>query len=222
MQLGIAHVAEIPEQVCAHAKNDVPQGSVLAAAAQLLQLIPDELLVVEVAFAHLGRQHLVEHLGGVEPLLVRERAAHHVAPELTAVGGLGSGPDVGEAAEGEGDERDEGEDSLCVAGVERGGEGEQRAAAETAEGGAQEDEEAQSKEAEGAAEEDAEGDGAAEDGGGPDREGVHCRLVGDVHGSESDPNPSLPPGSLFNSLPLQNFSLSLLLLWSGGGVGKLN
>lgn len=193
VELGVAHIAEIPEKVGAHAEDNIPQGSLLAAVAQFLQLVPDELLVVEVAFPHLGRHLTFEHLGSVQPLLVGESAANHVAPELAPVGRLGSGAHIGEAAESEGDDGDECEDALGVAGMEPG-ERVPRAAAEEAEGNA--DEEGETA-AEGTAEEDAEGDGAAEDGGGADREGVHRRLVHDVH--RSDPSSALPSRISFPS-----------------------
>lgn len=39
MELGITHVAEVPEEIGAHAEDDVPEGTLLAALAQLLELV---------------------------------------------------------------------------------------------------------------------------------------------------------------------------------------
>lgn len=135
----------------------------MAAVAQLLKFVPDELLVVVVAFVHFGHHLLVEHLGGVRPLLVSEGAAHHVAPELAAVSRLRPGPHVGESTQGEGDEGDHSQDALGVAGVEPGGQRQQPVVTEPADGGAQEGYELPTEVVEGAVEQDAEGDRPSHD-----------------------------------------------------------
>lgn len=88
MELGVAHVAEIPEQVGAHAEDDVPERALLAAVPELAELVAHELLVVEVGVGGAARGLAVQHPRGVRPLLVGERGAHHVPPELAPVRGL--------------------------------------------------------------------------------------------------------------------------------------
>lgn len=98
MELGVAHVAEIPEQVGAHAEDDVPERALLAAVPELAELVAHELLVVEVGVGGAARGLAVQHPRGVRPLLVGERGAHHVPPELAPVRGLHPRPDPGAPA----------------------------------------------------------------------------------------------------------------------------
>lgn len=93
MELWVAHVAEVPEQVGAHAEDDVPERALLAAVPELAELVAHELLVVEVGVGGAARGLALQHPRGVRPLLVGERGAHHVPPELAVVCGLHPRPD---------------------------------------------------------------------------------------------------------------------------------
>lgn len=48
MELGVAHVTKVPEQVSAHAEDDVPERPLLPSVYELAELVAHELLVVEV------------------------------------------------------------------------------------------------------------------------------------------------------------------------------
>lgn len=107
VQFGVAHIVEVPEQVSTHAEDDVPERSLLAPVPELAELIADELLVVEVGVAGAARRGLeLQHPRRVRPLLVGERGAHHVPPELAAVGGLHPRPQPRPAASAAQQERD--------------------------------------------------------------------------------------------------------------------
>lgn len=97
MELGVAHVTKVPEQVSAHAEDDVPERPLLPSVYELAELVAHELLVVEVGVGGAARRLPLEHPRGVRPLLVGERGAHHVPPELAAVGGLDPRPHPGAA-----------------------------------------------------------------------------------------------------------------------------
>ena len=177
VQFGIAHIAEVPEQVCAHAEDDVPERSLLAPVPELAELVADELLVVEVGVGGASRRGLaLQHPCGVRPLLVGERGAHHVPPELAAVGGLHPRPEPGPAAPPPQQERD-------------GADGEQDPARvvprvqprrRQVQRGAQRRGQAVPQARRGAAEQHAQRDGAAQRRGRADGERPHRRLAGDV------------------------------------------
>lgn len=180
MELGVAHVAEIPEQVGAHAEDDVPERALLAAVPELAELVAHELLVVEVGVGGAARGLAVQHPRGVRPLLVGERGAHHVPPELAPVRGLHPRPDPGAPppAPHPQQERDGADGEQDPAGVVRGcsqpaatGSAARSAAAG---GGAA---------AQGAAEQHPQRQRAAQRRGRADREHPHRRLAADrVHG----------------------------------------
>lgn len=177
MQFGVAHIAEIPEQVGAHAEDDVPERSLLAPVPELAELVADELLVVEVGVAGAARGGLaLQHPRGVRPLLVGERGAHHVPPELAAVGGLHPRPEPCPAPPPPQQERD-------------GADGEQDPARVVprvqprrrhGQHGAQRRGQAVPQARRGAAEQHAQRDGAAQRRGRADGERPHRRLTCDV------------------------------------------
>jgi len=177
VQFGVAHIAEVPEQVRAHAEDDVPERSLVAPVPELAELIADELLVVEVGVAGAARGGLaLQHPRRVRPLLVGERGAHHVPPELAAVGGLHPRPQPGPAASAPQQERDgadgEQDPARVVARVQPRRRDGQR--------GAERRGQAVPQARRGAAEQHPERDGAAQRRGRADGERPHRRLAGDV------------------------------------------
>lgn len=178
MELGVAHVTKVPEQVSAHAEDDVPERALLAAVPELAELVAHELLVVEVGVGGAAWRLPLEHPRGVRPLLVGERGAHHVPPELAAVGGLHPRAHPGAAPVAAQQERDGADGKQdpprVVARVQPGRRQGRR--------GPQRGGEAVTQARQRAAEEHAQRERAPRRRGRADRERPHARLVGDdVH-----------------------------------------
>ena len=70
VKLRVAHVPQVPQEIAAHTEHHIPERPILPPSPELLKPTPDQLLVVEIRLVDL-LGHLVEHLGGTRPLLVR-------------------------------------------------------------------------------------------------------------------------------------------------------
>lgn len=117
MELRIAHVAEVSKQIRTHIKNYISERALFSPVPEPGEFVSNKLFIIEISIIHSWRQ-FVEHLGCMTPLLVRQRAPHHVAPELSPVRRLRPRARVGEALEQKGHESHHYENPLRVLRVE--------------------------------------------------------------------------------------------------------
>lgn len=176
VKLRVAHVPQVPHEITTHAEHHIPERPILPPPAELLKPTPDELLVVEIRLMYL-LGHLVEHLGGARPVLVRAGVTHGLLAQAAAARQRRPRPRAGELPQGEGEEDDHEEDAVGVPEVQPGRHRRRRLAAHARDGGVRARPEAPQR----AEEEHAERDPAAEQRRRPDPEGADACFPGLVH-----------------------------------------
>lgn len=120
MQLRIAHVPQVPDEIAAHAEHHIPERALLPPPPELLEPAPDELLVVQVGLVDLAGQS-VEHLGGAHPLLVGPGVPHRGLAEPAPARQRQPRARAGELPEEQREEHGQEEHAVGVPEVEPGG-----------------------------------------------------------------------------------------------------